>query len=390
MNRIILLLLSVVCTLSASAQLSGDGYYRIQNKETQRYITVRDGYGYINMSTTDADMSALRTVFAFERVVSDPSSIIYIKKIDGGYDFQSQGTGTYSIIKHPIKIDDWEDGTYGTSATAKGMTKVLSDSQISWMWDEDDERRIYGKLTTTTTSEDAISWYILPIKATGDSYFGITPDVTVGSKYYKSFYAAFPFTFASEGMKAFYVSEVNESKSYVLIKEVTGGVPASTPVIIECSSTTAAGNKLNVGASVSGSASGNKMTGVYFCRPKDEDTSDKHVAVVEYDPSTMRVLGTTSDGRLAFMKNANLLYIPANSVYITVSTSAPDVLYATETVPEDIPGDLNGDSVVDGQDLVIETNYILSNTYYAKADLNNDGVVDGADYVILVNMILGK
>ena len=40
----------------------------------------------------------------------------------------------------------------------------------------------------------------------------------------------------------------------------------------------------------------------------------------------MRVLGTASDGSLAFVKATNLKYIPSNTAYITVSASAPDVL----------------------------------------------------------------
>jgi hypothetical protein len=102
----------------------------------------------------------------------------------------------------------------------------------------------------------------------------------------------------------------------------------------------------------------------------------------------MRVLGTASDGSLAFVKATNLKYIPSNTAYITVSASAPDVLKVTTGEEPSLPGDLSGDGTVSGQDLVIMTNLILSNTFRADADLNNDNVVSGADYVILVNMIL--
>ena len=53
-------------------------------------------------------------------------------------------------------------------------------------------------------------------------------------------------------------------------------------------------------------------------------------------------------------------------------------------------GDLNGDGIINGVDLVAQTNLILTDQYNAAADLNNDGVVNGLDYVIMVNMILSE
>lgn len=56
---------------------------------------------------------------------------------------------------------------------------------------------------------------------------------------------------------------------------------------------------------------------------------------------------------------------------------------------EQEPGDLNGDSEVNGTDLVMQTTLILAGEYNAVADLNNDQLVNGTDYVLLVNKILG-
>ena len=81
MNRITTLLLAAVCTLSAYAQLNGNGYYRAQSSEQGRYIRIIDNRGSVNLSTTEADMEALRTKAGFENVVSDPATIIYIKKM---------------------------------------------------------------------------------------------------------------------------------------------------------------------------------------------------------------------------------------------------------------------------------------------------------------------
>lgn len=398
MNRIKLLLLATVCTLSANAQLNGDGYYRAQSSEQGRYIRIIDNRGSVNLQATDADMEALRTRAGFENVVSDPATIIYIKKMNKGYDFQSQGTGSYQIISYEVLLDDMGDNKYWCFASKSGMTKYLADQLIDYEmlpWLDDEEKEEYlnhGRLVTNIAPDyeggKYLDWNILPVKDAEGFYFGLQPNVSASDGYYQTFYAAFPFTFLSEGMSAWYVSKVNEATGKVIIKEVTGGVPKSTPVIIKCASQNAASNKLNVGASTSGTADGNLLTGVYFCNP---DAGPKHTNVVAYDANTMRVLGTAADGSLAFVKDNNLKYIPANTAYITVSASAPAILKVTDKEEEPaVPGDLSGDGEVTGQDLVIEANFILNNEFNEAADLNKDGIVSGQDYVILVNKVLGK
>ena len=132
MNRITTLLLAAVCTLSAYAQLNGNGYYRAQSSEQGRYIRIIDNRGSVNLSTTDADMEALRTRAGFENVVSDPATIIYIKKMNKGYDFQSQGTGSYQIISYEVLLDDMGDNKYWCFASKSGMTKYLADQLIDY------------------------------------------------------------------------------------------------------------------------------------------------------------------------------------------------------------------------------------------------------------------
>ena len=62
-------------------------------------------------------------------------------------------------------------------------------------------------------------------------------------------------------------------------------------------------------------------------------------------------------------------------------------------VSEGILGDINGDSILNIQDVVILINFILGSAdptdqeYYA-ADINGDGILNVQDVVILINMIL--
>lgn len=397
MNRITTLLFAAVCTLSAYAQLNGNGYYRAQSSEQGRYIRIIDNRGSVNLSTTEADMEALRTKAGFENVVSDPATIIYIKKMNTGYDFQSQGTGSYSIISYEVNIEEM-DGKYWCYASKAGMTKYLADQVINydmvpWLSPEEQEEYLNNGHLVTNISPSYqggkyLDWNINPVKDAEGFYFGLQPNIVASDGYYQTFYAAFPFTFLSEGMSAWYVSKINEATGKVIISEVTGGVPTSTPVIIKCSSQSAASNKLNVGASTSGTADGNLLTGVYFCNP---DAGPGHTNVVPFDPTTMRVLGTTADGSLAFIKANDLQYIPANTAYITVSASAPDVLLVTDQDTPAVPGDLSGDGTVDVDDVAIIAKMILGKTETdLSADLNHDGIVDVEDFAIVVKIILNK
>ena len=380
----------MICTLAAQAQLTGDGYYRVKSSKQGRYARVLDNRGSINYQTTDADLGALCTQRSWDIVVSDPGSIIYFEKIKepNGYDFKSQGTGSYKIIQYAVQVEDMGDNKYWCSASNNVATKYLAD-EIIYAW-ADEEAKERGKLVTNVnpnTQSEYLDWDVIPV-TTGDNYFGLAPTVSAGGSYYQTFYAAFPFTFFSEGMEAYYVDAISEAQGKVHIREITGGVPASTPVIVKCAAQTPASNKLNVGVSTSGSASDNQLKGVYFCNP---DAGSVHTNVTAYVPDTMRVLGTASDGSLAFVKATNLKYIPANTAYIKVSLSAPDVLkVTTEDIPN-VPGDLNGDNLVDVDDVALIAKMILGKTAIdLLADLNGDGSVDVEDFAIAVRIILNK
>ncbi len=316
MKTLNLLLFAVLSTLTASAQLPADGFYRVQNQKTERYISIIDNRGSVNLETTDADLGALRTVMDFSRVVSDPGSIIYLRNLSNGYDLQAQGASTNVIVGYQLRLLDLKNGTYAAYASSHGLTKYLSDAIPSWMMDP--EEKIYG--TVVTNSAESRYWYIKPVKNADECYFGITPDVTTSDAFYKSFYASFAFSFLSSGMNAYYVTKVDNNRGLVVIKELTGTIPASTPIIVKCSSTKAANNKLNLSASTAAAPSDNMLKGVYFCNPD----AGKHTNVLNYSATTMRVLGRAADGSLAFVKQSGLKYVAANSSYITVSVGAPD------------------------------------------------------------------
>lgn len=387
MRKIQLLLLMLFCTLSAVAQTNG-AYYRVQNKKTSRYISVIDNRGSIDLSTTEADLGALQTVKGEAYHLSDPSTIVKFEKMSAnGWNLKSQGTGTYTIIEHQVQIAQTPNGYMAYAQSGSAIKYLVDTYKLS------NQNAPISTLKTGTGDERY--WNLLLVGTTDDSYFGLEPTVSAGGSYYQTFYAGFPFTFYSSGMEAYYVKTIDNAKSAVVIEPISGGVTAETPVLIKCSSNQATDNRLNIGSGT-GSASGNKLTGVYFCNDVPQTTLYNHRNVVDYDASTMRVLGTAADGSLAFVKSSDLQYIPANTAYITVDAGAPDELKVyTQSEYDALPtakrGDLNEDGIVDGLDLVIMVNMILEQrAKTTAADLDANGDVDGVDYVKLVNIILGR
>ena len=83
------------------------------------------------------------------------------------------------------------------------------------------------------------------------------------------------------------------------------------------------------------------------------------------------------------------LYVPAGSkAAYEAATGWKEFGAIIEMNTDSESGDLNGDGKVNGTDLVVQTNLIMTGQYNATADLNNDGKVNGTDFVLMVNKIL--
>ncbi len=319
MKKTLLLSMLMTSAIGAFAQLPSSGYYRVQNAASERYVVLVDDRGSIDFATTDADLNALRTVKGFETVASNPASIIYAEKHNTReYILYAQGTDTYSIVSEYLRLYDNGDGTYKAYATNSGATKYLIDDPDL----DTDPAHMYTGGRTSATGD----WLVNPVSSADGYYFGITPDITVGNENYKMLYASFPFSFESSGMVAYYIDKSDiaaDGTGYAELKQVTSStIPAATPVIVQCSSLQASGNKLNPLTSSASAPSDNLLKGVYFC---NDVRLSAHRNVVDYDPTTMRVLGVTSDGSLGMIKesSSSLAYIPANTAYLTVPSGFP-------------------------------------------------------------------
>lgn len=326
MKKTLLLLFIISVANIAFAQVT-PGYYRVQNKETERYIRVIDNKGSVDLASTSADLGALETKKYFENVVSDPASIIYITPKGDGYDFECQGTTFYSIIGYYVKLYKNKDGSYRAYAQHGSLVAYLNDENTDF---ED------GVVLTQKDVSVTRDWNIKPVNQTDEQYFGFTPTITAEGNYYTTIYAAFPITLPA-GMTAYYVSAVNGGEA--VWKEVKDGkVPASTPVYVKCKSKNYADNKVTIEKNGAAPIAGNLMKGVYF-----NNGTKKHNNQLAYDPNTMRVLGTMSNGKLGFV-TADIDFIPANTAYLTVPANSPSeirLVSESEAGIEDLMHDEN-------------------------------------------------
>ncbi len=318
MNKLICtLILACASSLNSIAQVNG--FFHFQNTVTGRYISINDTdtKNYPVSQSGDVNMGGIRTYINYDSVCISPSCILFVKTLENGYyDFVAQGSSLYQMANRELNINliANSNGSYKISGTARGITKILADGSESKK-----DSWLMNRLSYTQ------DWWLKPIN-TGDEYIGIKPDVkTADGNYYGTIYMGFNFKLASAGMAAYYVSNASGA-GFTLTKIEEEVIPAGIPVIIKCNSMDPKDNKIEL--VVGGyEFSGNNWLGGVYC----SIIVTKHRNVTPYDPATMRVIGLSDKGELAFVKAKaeNLYqdyYLFGNKAYLKVGSDAADVL----------------------------------------------------------------
>ena len=312
MKKIILSLI-LSAPLAASAQITGDGYYRVKNNASERFITITDDIvGEVNMSSTTADLSNITTWRGFDYVKSNPASVIYIEAVGKKFNLKGQGTSIYDISGGRVYIDiksKNKDNTnpYYFSITYSGAEFRLYDNST---------KKDKGGVDQTGDVKYSY-WNILPITDDDYNYLGLQPTVKAGDDWYGTIYASYPFKVASEGVTLYYVDGVKDGEFQ--LKEITSEVkPASTPMVFKCSSYDPSDNRIIPVADLTTAPTDNLMGGTLFA-----SSIRKHIKRVEFDATTMRVLDSNSNGDLIFTtaKPEQLTdesYIPMNTAWLNV------------------------------------------------------------------------
>ena len=316
MKKLVSLIITALVTVSASAQFA-DGFYRLQCKETGRYLALHNNY--VNKEsakqTGQIDLQSLETVSDFENIVNDPGSVIYLKNTSKGYIIEGQG---FTTEGRDLYLQFTEvNGAYRifTEVTYQGVKyppRYLRDYQPK-----------YGSsyITTDDLKSTNWNWYVVPVTDAANQFMGLKGDVKVGNSYYTTFYAAFPIQLGS-GMKAFAVNSLSDSNC--TLQDIGNIVPKNTPVVISCAGEDAASNKVTPLAKGGTAVEGNKLSGEIFCYPVLTPTGDERRDnpawnAKDYVPETMRVLGE-ADGKLSFITAGEEFdFLPANRAYLKVA-----------------------------------------------------------------------
>lgn len=381
-----------------------DGFYRVRNVATNRYAYLSDNVGEANWNTMAYDMGAIVLYTpAYHDRFSDPAGVIYVENVYNwniGHknDLRAQNTGFYDIIGHFIQIlPDSDANNYYIYESRFGK----------WLGDG-----VTGKFPTSYVEEvqksaPTVAWDFIPFSPDGDEYLGIKPqpDMLLNGKYYKTYIVGFSMSFVSPGMKAYYLDSSFED--VLVLREITGRIPANTPIIVECSTPDASTNRVQFHYEDEAEPiTNNRLTGQYFCYLKRNK--------LEYDAKTMRVLAV-KDGHLAFVKASAddathctmlefkngydvtyLQCISANSAYLKVPADYPDEV-AVMTYEEYAAShpyevyDINIDGKIDLQDLQCIKDMMLQKaTKWTRADVNGDGRYSIGDVTSYVKFLMNR
>ena len=398
-RNICAIVLTVLCTLPAMAQLNGTGFYRFRNAQyTNEYISIaNDKFNYhIVAYNAGGGLSALTSSAGQDRamkcaikylqndihMVEDPdivdlSTVIYAKKkntntSDHHYNLIGQGTslltlttgtyaGTTQLKFQDLYIDINSVGGSGANTLYTASIELKSSTYVFLYGYPNlgtryfvDEGGKFDADVESITSYDKAKWFIEPI-----DHFNVRPDVELNGKYYTTIKVPFGFTLSGQVEKAYKITANNNQ--ILEYQEISGTIPAGTPVLLQCGSPNPADCRLipvaalpeftapNLSVTSGGAplatdvktpTGDNLLAGTYYCNTdgqipytnKDNGTSyldGNHNESV----SGKYAIGKNAAGKLGFVAAATVLptsVMPGNKAWILSEGYFPTV--ATPTI----------------------------------------------------------
>ena len=355
-KQILLVVCGLLLTLECFSQSPfNSGYYRIRNVERSNDIISIENNEFNYQTIVGSASSVMRDPdAAIERAITylqkdlilkdkeislyTPSTVLFLKKEEESnyckkYDVRGQGTGLVEIttgkfvgtlsgtfIFRDIYATVEGSGPYYMSIELKASNSSIANLGTRYLQDAS------GKMRITETMTDNTQWYIEPVTSDGDNFFAAKPadKMEEGGKYYTSLTTAFAYQIVGD-VNAYIVTgvEQKDGKQVATMKLVGGQgkiIPAYTPVILECTSTDPALNKLQPTTSAGNvDVSGNKLHGVLL-KNKYKSSDNATLAAIT-KPTRLRVFNVNNSGKVGFYKYSGT-DLSANKVYLDMADFA--------------------------------------------------------------------
>lgn len=318
-------------------------------------------------------------------------------------EMKAQGVSTFDISGQTFRIEKYKENDYFIFGISNGFSGYIKDNGGATSSMELVGTIHNPSLYNRPDDNGRYRWrcHVIAEDSFDENYFGAAPSskTTQDGKYYTTMYTTFPFE-CRDGVKAYIVDKILPNGKAHLLEIPEGTVPSKTPVILECNTTTAKGNRLMpLLEEPLPVTTYNMLKGEIGL---DDETGEENYRTA-FDPNTMRVLSTNKavfanvNNTDPTNKNKLLKYIATNTCYLDVSgieNIADNIEFTKEGDFSELLGDANGDRVVNVTDAALCVDYILNKKvkmfFFRNADVNKDGKIDVVDVMMIVDIVLNK
>ncbi len=385
-------------------------YVMLENIGTNQYLGVKGN----KETTIDADQRYFKhSLFLVSgknsRIHSMPGLIIKLQGSSTGtgglqdVEMKAQGISTYDFSGQKFRIEKYKENDYFIFGISQGFSGYIKDNGGATSFMELVGTIRNPSLYNRPDDNGRYRWrfHVIDEEHFDENYIGAAPSAKTmqDGKYYTTMYTSFPYE-CRDGVKAYIVDKILPNGKAHLLEIPEGTVHSNTPVILECNSTEAKGNRLMPLLEEPLPVTTYNLLKGEICLDDETEESNYRTA---FDPTTMRVL---SDNGAMFAninntdptnKNNRLQYIATNTCYLdvsNVSNPAEEIYFSKEADYSRLSGDANGDRVVNITDAILCADYILHKKikmfFFKNADTNEDGSIDISDIMNIVDIVLQR